>query len=167
MLKKLLNRFRPPVPAAEPAGDIAAADAAIDQGNALEDAGQLAPAEAAYRRAVALAPRHPRAHLNLGIVLAAEGDQDGAAAAFERVLALDAHHPFGNYNYARLLVLRGDTARARALVDEALRVKPQFAQALELRVRIERDEGFVDAALAGCARSSRAIRPTGCTARSS
>ena len=152
MLKNLLNRFLPPSQAPAPAiarsDDIAAADALVDEGNALEDAGRLAQAQAAYRRAVATAPRHARAHLNLGIVLEAQGDRDGAAAAFEQVLALDPHHPFGNYNHARLLVLLGDTTRARALVDEALRSKPDFPQALELRVRIDRDEGFADEALA-------------------
>jgi protein O-GlcNAc transferase len=157
MLKHLLNRFLPPpstvpapgaVAAAPPANDISAADALVAEGNALEDAGQLPQAEAAYRLAVASAPGHARAHLNLGIVREAQGDQDGAIAAFEQVLALDPRHPFGNYNYGRLLVLRGDTARAGVLVDAALRAKPEFPQALELRVRIDRDEGFADAALA-------------------
>jgi protein O-GlcNAc transferase len=168
MIKNFLNRFlrtpaSAPAPAAAPApaptsalapareaaiDDVAGADALIVQGNALEDAGQLAQAEALYRAAVAKAPGHARAHLNLGIVLAARGDEDGAIAAYERVLAIDPHHAFGNYNYARLLVLRGDTSRARALVAEALRAKPDFVQALELSHRILRDDGFAGEALA-------------------
>lgn len=155
MLKNLLNRFLPPsappvaVPAVEPEpDDVAAADALIVRGNELEDAGQLQQAEASYRLAVAKAPRHPRAHLNLGIVLGAKGDEPAAVASLETVLSLDPAHPFGNYNLARLMVLRRDTARARALVSAALLARPDFPQARELQVRIERDEGFAEQALA-------------------
>jgi protein O-GlcNAc transferase len=155
MLKNLLNRILPSsasqaaTPVANPVpDDVAAADALIVEGNAREDAGRLQEAEASYRNAVAKAPRHARAHLNLGIVLAARGDEDGAIAAYEQVLAIDPRHPFGNYNYARLMVLRGDTARARTLVDAALRAKPDFPQALELSHRVLRDEGFAEEALA-------------------
>ncbi len=155
MLKNLLGRLLPsstgravspdagPVP-----DDVAAADALIVEGDAREDAGQLREAEALFRRAIAKAPGHARAHLNLGIVLTALRDDDAAIAAYERVLAIDPGQPFGNYNYARLMVLRGDLARAGALVAEALRTKPGFPQALELSHRILRDEGFAEEALA-------------------
>ncbi|HEY8974167.1 MAG TPA: tetratricopeptide repeat protein [Burkholderiaceae bacterium] len=164
MFKNLLNRILPspaPAPAPAPAptptpapaarettaNDIAAADALIVQGNALEDAGMLPRAEALYRAAVEKAPGHARAHLNLGIVLAAQGDDDGAIAAYERVLAIDPAHPFGNYNYARLLVVRGDNDRAETLAAQALRARPDFPQATELLARILRDQGFAREAL--------------------
>ncbi|HEY8974168.1 MAG TPA: tetratricopeptide repeat protein [Burkholderiaceae bacterium] len=152
MLKNLLNRIlsspTAPTPAPAPSqveapapvpvvpDDVAGADALIAQGNALEDAGQLARAEALYREAVARAPGHARAHLNLGIALAAAGDEDGAGAAYERVLAIDAAHPFGNYNYARLALVRGDLARAETLIAAAVRAKPDFAQALVVQSNV-------------------------------
>ena len=152
MFKNLLNRILPspasapapaPAPAVAPAparaavaDDVVAADALIAQGNALEDAGQLAQAQALYRDAVAKAPGHARAHLNVGIALAASGDEDGASAAYERVLAIDAAHPFGNYNYARLALVRGDLARARTLIDAAVRAKPDFTQALVVQSNV-------------------------------
>ena len=151
MLKNLLNRILSPGPAPGPApspapgpvpapaaapDDVAAADALIAEGNAREDAGDAAQAEALYLRAVALAPGHARAHLNLGIVLAARDDLDGAAKAYEQVLAIDPAHPFGNYNYARLALVRGDLARAEALVGEALRAKPAFPQALVVQSNV-------------------------------
>ncbi len=160
MFKNLLNRFLPPAPApareparaSEPApaaaDDVAGADALITQGNALEDAGQPASAEALYRQAVAKAPGHARAHLNLGIVLEALGDPAGAAAAFEAVLAIDPQHPFGNYNYARLLVVQRELDRAEALVLAALRARPDFPQATELLARVLRDQGFARESLA-------------------
>ena len=121
-------RAAPPAPAAP--DDVAGADALIEQGNALEDAGELAKAEVLYRQAVAKAPGHARAHLNLGIALAAGNDQDGAVAAYERVLEIDPAHAFGNYNYARLMLMRGDLDRAEKLVAASLRAKPDFPQAL-------------------------------------
>ncbi|MFL6626433.1 MAG: tetratricopeptide repeat protein [Vitreoscilla sp.] len=136
------------MPARAPAvDDVPGADALIEQGNALEDGGRLAEAEALYRAAVGKAPGHARAHLNLGIVLAARGDEDAAIAAYERVLAIDAAHPFGNYNYARLLVMRGEIDRAATLVGEALRARPDFRQAIELQARVLRDQGFANEAL--------------------
>jgi len=166
MLKNLLNRIRSataaPTPTRAPApaparaaaaapvlpDDAAGADALIAEGNALEDAGQLAPAEALYRQAVARAPGHARAHLNLGIALAAAGDEDGASAAYERVLAIDPAHPFGNYNYARLALMRGDLARAEALIAAAVRAKPDFAQALVVQSNVLDARGQAAAAIA-------------------
>lgn len=135
MFKKLLDRFSSAsapeavVPAVV-VGDVPLADQLISEGNVREDAGDLPGAELLYRRAVAAAPGHPRAWLNLGIVLAARADEDGAARAYDTVLAIDPQHANGNYNYARLAYLRGDHPRAEALARTALRAKPDFAQAL-------------------------------------
>src|ERR1700744_2510844 len=140
MFKNLLNRLlstsaatpapeAAPVPVREP-DDTALADERIAEGNRVEDAGDLARAEALYREAVAAAPGHARAHLNLGIALAARGDTAGAERAYEACLAIAPDHPFGNYNFARLAFLREDFARAESLIAAALRAKPDFPQAL-------------------------------------
>jgi len=132
-----------PTPAPAPAApdDVAGADALIGEGNALEDGGDLAKAEALYRRAVAMAPGHARAHLNLGIALAARGDADGAVAAYERVLAIDPAHAFGNYNYARLMLMRGDLDLAEKLVAASLRARPEFPQALMIQSAVFDSQG--------------------------
>jgi predicted O-linked N-acetylglucosamine transferase (SPINDLY family) len=144
MFKKLLDRFSsapPPAPlppaapqpqAAAPVvlqSDIPQADRLIEEGNGREDAGDLAGAEALYRRAAAAAPGHARAWLNLGIALASKGDEDAAARAYDTVLAIDRGHANGNYNYARLAWLRGDYPRAEALARMALQGRPDFPQA--------------------------------------
>ena len=146
MFKNLFRRTPPtppaPVPApspvadAAPAADIAGADALIVQGNVEEDAGRADQAEALYRQAIDKAPRHARAHLNLGIVLAAKGDDAGATRAYETVLAIDPGHAYGNYNFARLAYLRGDLAKAETLIGEALRTKPDFQEALIIRASV-------------------------------
>ena len=154
MLKNLFNKIKSaPTPAAPVApvsapDDIAGADALVAQGNALEDAGDLAQAEGVYRQAIAIAPGHPRTHLNLGILLAAKGDEAGAERAYQACLELAPENAFGNYNYGRLLFLRGDFARAEELLAEAVRAKPNFPQALVLLSNTLDALGKPDAAIA-------------------
>ncbi|HWI35279.1 MAG TPA: tetratricopeptide repeat protein, partial [Burkholderiales bacterium] len=66
------------------------ADRLIAEGNRAEDGGRLEEARDIYRRAVAAAPNHARAHVNLGIALEALGDVEGAAASHRAALAVDA-----------------------------------------------------------------------------
>ncbi len=154
MLKNLFNKIKPaPVPAAPAApvsapDDIAGADALVAQGNALEDAGDLAQAEGLYRQAIAIAPGHPRTHLNLGILLAAKGDGAGAERAYQACLELAPENAFGNYNYGRLLFLRGEFARAEELLAEAVRAKPNFPQALVVLSNTLDSLGKTEAAIA-------------------
>ena len=166
MLKKLLNRILPtppavpegssatqsvsaaasareaaiapasaPLPSAVP-GDVVRADTLIEEGNALEDGGESERAERLYRDAVEAAPGHARAHLNLGIVLAARGETKDALAAFEQVLTIDPKHPFGSYNLARLAFVDGDLERAQSLLATALAGKPEFPQALIVQASV-------------------------------
>ena len=118
-------------PAQEPASN-EAADKLIVEGNRLEDAGDAASALALYRRAAESAPNHARAHLNVGIALAGIGDVEGAASAYQSVLDIDAGHAWGNYNFARLLFLQKELGRAEMLAREAIRSRPDFADALIL-----------------------------------
>ena len=105
------------------------ADDLIAQGNRAEDAGKLHEACAIYREAVKLAPQSARAHLNLGIALAALGDEPGAVAAYEQALKHDAANPFAAYNFGKLHFERGRHADAERLLRQALRAKPDFPQA--------------------------------------
>lgn len=133
MLKKLLKTFQPggqalaPVPEAQ--AGLPQAELLVKEGNAAEDAGQLAQARALYERAVAIAPQLPAAHLNLGIALEALGEATAARAAYERVLALDPGHPFGAYNLGKLNYLEGRRPEAKALLRLALARRPEFAEA--------------------------------------
>jgi protein O-GlcNAc transferase len=163
MFKNLLNRILSPSPSPSPSpgwvpDDVDGADALIAEGNAREDGGDAAQAEALYRRAVALAPGHARAHLNLGIVLAARDDLDGSMKAYEQVLAIAPADPFGNYNYARLALVRGDLARAETLVGEALRAKPGFPQALVVQANVMDALGRLDEAVASL-QAALALQP--------
>src|SRR5262245_25192831 len=120
------------------------AAALIAQGNQAEDAGRLQEASALYREALRAAPDYAKAHLNLGIALAALGDAAGAAACYEKALSLDAADPYAAYNFGRLRYEHGAADEAERLLRQALRHKPDFVDArivlasvLEARGRLE------------------------------
>lgn len=125
LLKTLAGGAQPS--ASDPARD--EAQQLVVAGNAAEDAGQLQQAHDLYRRAAALAPGLPAAHLNLGIAQEALGDAPSARASYERVLALQSDHPFGAYNLGKLDFLQGHLAPAEALLRRALAAKSDFPQA--------------------------------------
>ena len=105
------------------------ADRHIKEGNRLERDGQFEGAHAAYRAAVAAAPRYAKARLNLGIALQAMNQGDAALAAYEIALHLDPESPYVQYNLANLLVSRDDHLRAATLLQRALECQPEFTDA--------------------------------------
>ena len=105
------------------------AETLIAEGNRAEDAGDLARACELYRRAVSLAPRLAKAHLNLGVGLEASGDAAGALAAYEKALAIDPASPAANYNLGKLLYARGAYGEAERRLKQALESRPQFPEA--------------------------------------
>jgi len=106
-----------------------AADLLIAEGNRAEDSGKLQQACELYRQAVSLAPRYPKAHINLGIALEAMGDNPAAIRAYEQALATDPAHPAANYNLGKLLHAHGDRLRAESLLTRALQSRPDFPDA--------------------------------------
>ena len=105
------------------------AEALVQAGNAAEDAGRLEEAHGMYRQAVALAPRLPSAHLNLGIVQEALGHTEAARASYQKVLALEPGHAFGAYNLGKLEYVGGRLRGAEALLRQALATKGDFHEA--------------------------------------
>jgi predicted O-linked N-acetylglucosamine transferase (SPINDLY family) len=105
------------------------ADRLIAEGNRLEERGEVRAALEKYTAAVASAPQHAGAHLNLGIGLQALGELDAAAASYETALRLDPSSPYPAYNLAKLLHARGAHARAEELLRSALARKPDFGEA--------------------------------------
>jgi protein O-GlcNAc transferase len=137
MLRKFIDRFfdrghgqlpkQPPPPLAVAT---AAADRLIAAGRAAEDSGRIAEACDLYRQAVGIAPRHPAAHVDLGIGLAAQGDEQGAIDAYRIALAIDPGHPYANYNLGILLYSRGNVDQAEEALRSALERRPEFTEAL-------------------------------------
>jgi DNA-binding transcriptional MerR regulator len=88
------------------------AEAHVNLGRLLHDAGDLAGAERHYRAGLAAAPDDVVAAFNLGVALEDLGRLDEAVAAYEGALAVDAGCADAHYNLARLHERLGRKAAA-------------------------------------------------------
>lgn len=88
------------------------ADAHVNLGRLLHEAGETAAAERHYRVALQLEPAHPTAAFNLGVALEDLGKREQAIAAYERTLEAEPEHGDAHYNLARLQEEAGRTAAA-------------------------------------------------------
>ena len=155
MFRKLLKRLAPF--AAERAGDAAgdAADRLISQGRLLEDAGDLQQACVRYREAARIAPRHPGAHLNLGVALEATGDAEGALTSYQAVLAIDPLNPYAHYNLGKVSFQRRAYPQAKHHLRAALEHKPDFAEAQLVLAGVLEASGDVAGAMAAFEAAAR------------
>jgi tetratricopeptide (TPR) repeat protein len=92
-LAALLLRGRKPEQAARHAREVVRLDPELaigwyDLGLIERQRGDLAAAIAAYRRAIALEPRHPESHQNLAVALLLGGDIGGAREGFRTAIGL-------------------------------------------------------------------------------
>ena len=95
------------------------------RGNLYARWGALAPsryrqAEAAYRRAVALAPNKAAYHTALGLILARQGNYEAGVAAIERAVELDATDVTAYNHLAELYLAQGRKADAAWATSQAV-----------------------------------------------
>ncbi|MGH9577507.1 MAG: tetratricopeptide repeat protein, partial [Terriglobales bacterium] len=128
--------------------EVDAADRLISQGREAEDAGNLSEACDRYREAVALAPRYPAAHLNLGVGLEAAGDADAALKCYEAVLALDPGNAYASYNLGKLYFVKRAHSQAERHLRAALERKPEFPEALVVLSNLQDARGEYESAAA-------------------
>lgn len=98
-------------------------------GLALARQGKLAEALRHYDRALALKPAYPAALLNKGNALRQRGDTEGALALYDQALALEDGADL-HFNRGAALEALGRLEDAKAAYATALRLKPQFPDAL-------------------------------------
>jgi tetratricopeptide (TPR) repeat protein len=98
-------------------------------GNLLYARGAVTAAEGAYGRAAALQPAYAEAHYNHGLMLRELGRADEALAAQSRAAALRPY-PEALTQIGHLLAARDRHDQALARLDEALRLRPAYFDAL-------------------------------------
>lgn len=103
--------------------------ALIEQGNALEDAGQVDGAHRLYREAIALAPDLPSAHLNLGNALLRLGDFHAAIEAYTQALSRQPDYAAALFNLGNAHVAAEQFSEAVSCYESTLRLRPEFADA--------------------------------------
>ncbi len=99
-------------------------------GDALEKAGKLGEAEAAYRRALTLKPVFSYGHYNLGRLLYKTGRKTEAAEQFTSALADRADFAEAHNHLGVIFAERGEVDRARGEYEAALAADPSNANAM-------------------------------------
>ena len=97
----------------------------------LDEAGRLAEAEAAFRRALALDDKLDRAWYGLGLALIRQQRWDEAVAALERNTKLQPMSPYGWYQLARVHIDRHDPEAARKIIRHLQGFEPKIAAQLQ------------------------------------
>jgi tetratricopeptide (TPR) repeat protein len=89
------------------ARDAKLADAHVNVGRLLHEAGEVTEALSHYRQALAIRPQDATAAFNVGVALEDLGLRDEAIAAYSKAIECDAKSADAHYNLARLLEQSG------------------------------------------------------------
>jgi len=108
----------------------------MNYGLARMSRGDLAGAQAAYARALELAPDYGYLQVNMGILQGAMGDRAGAESHFWRGLQLMPDVPALRFYFARWLDQVGRSEEAIAQLREAIKLSPGELAAQDLLLRI-------------------------------
>src|SRR2546425_10924423 len=114
--------------AQEESGDTLSAEEWFGWGCELE-ATSLEEAREAYRRALALDPRHADAHVNLGRLLHESGDAAGAESHYRRALEARPDHATAAFDLGVALEDLGRDREALEAYDRAIALDPGNADA--------------------------------------
>ena len=113
-------------------------------GTAYALSGDAQQAEQAFLRATGDADSRTRAHSNLARLYLTQGRQDAARAQFEMAIESEVNPAIRAYRQGLMLVQlypkdRGKLLEARAHYEEALRLQPRLALALDALERVDRN----------------------------
>src|SRR5262249_44312678 len=101
---------------------------------------------AEYKQAIALDPKVPLAHHNLGNALAAKGRLDDAIAEYKRAIDIDPKFASARFALGNALAAKGQLDDAIAHYKEAISLKEDYAEAYCNLGHVLREQGqFADA----------------------
>jgi predicted O-linked N-acetylglucosamine transferase (SPINDLY family) len=113
----------------------------IEEGQNLEDQGNVELALDRYRDAVAAAPDAPRAHMNVANALQRLNRLAEALTAARTAVACDPCYAPARFNLARLLLATGASSLAEPEIQETLRLMPHLVDARILLADLRESEG--------------------------
>lgn len=109
-------------------------------GNLWLEEGDSSKAESFYRAALEMAPRHKSALNNLGVLALEQGRSQEALGLFRSALEIQRNDAKTHYLLARALLQIGERGEAFLEIQEALRLKPDQPEFVELSGRIRKEE---------------------------
>ena len=126
------------------------AQAQLDYGKALHEAGRVDEAISKYEFAISKKPSLAEAEFRLGLAWSDRGDLDRALEHYERALLLDSKNENGKCesNLADILVSKGMRAEARRRYEHSLSVNPDLQIAHKELADILCGDGEYDSAIA-------------------
>jgi tetratricopeptide (TPR) repeat protein len=124
-----------------PRTDNPSADELFENAEEAEQAGDLATAEALYRRCIALDRSDPIALFNLANVLCAQDRGTAAKLYLQLAASLDPGLAEAWYNLALLLDAEGDKGAARLSFERAIEADPDYADPLYNLAHLEFEAG--------------------------
>lgn len=125
----------------------------INEGNAMEEAGQLQEALRYYETAAQIAPDFARAHLNRGNILLAQGNPVAALDAYTTALTLEPDYAAAHYNTGNTYADLGRNKDALEAYRKAIQLKPEFVDAHVALACTHEDLGQLDDAVASYRRA--------------
>ena len=132
-----------------------AADMKVAFGRTMEDAGNIAGAEAAYGEALKKDPRRADAHARLAVLCDQKGDLKGSAQHFAEAIRLDPRNPevLCDRGYGLYLQRRwgdAETSLRRAIALDSRHARSHTNLGLVLARRGDRDGALAEFVRAGC-----------------
>tara|TARA_R110002073_G_scaffold91604_7_gene215414 strand:+ start:4214 stop:6316 length:2103 start_codon:yes stop_codon:yes gene_type:complete len=129
-------------------------DARFEQALALHQAGDLQEAQKRYRQILRKNPRHAHAVHLLGVIELQCGRAGEAVRQIDRAIAMNAANPAFHSNRANALQQLGEWEAAVSGYDAALKLKPDYAEAVFNRASALQKLGQYGEALAGFERAA-------------
>jgi tetratricopeptide (TPR) repeat protein len=111
-----------------------------------------------FGKAIALNPRFPDAHSNMGIVLHDQGELDAAIASFQKALELRPDFAIAHFNIGKVLHDQGQLDAAIASFRNALKITPDYADAYINLGNSLQDQGKLGEAI-DCYQTALRINP--------
>ena len=132
----------PTAPMVEDDKNIQEADALIEQGNALEDAGKIKEAIVLYEQALTIVPNYWRAYVNQAIAEDALGHVNQALDLYQKAYDANPDAYQTCYNLGRALYLASrdeNQQKAQKMLQEAVKNNPDFADAWFFLAKVQEE----------------------------
>jgi len=123
-------------------------EAQYNLGIVLYEQGRLDSAEAAFRRAVSMAPHRPQTHTRLGDTLFDQQHPEQALGSYRRALEIDPDDAANHFNVGKTLEVMGNSNEAIAAYRRSLELNPQSAVAQQSLAGLLHQQGKSDEAVA-------------------